>query len=80
MLAPRGNTFSDAQLTDEQVDFVRSLGASNVPAADIARVIERMKMGDGVGIEGPSRGVMNSVNPGLAPPRYESIDSIPPVM
>lgn len=60
-----GSSFSDSQLTDEQIDFVRSLWNANVPAADIARVIERMKSRvSGDGLRSGSGG---------APPSYDSL-------
>ncbi|MDQ1532098.1 MAG: hypothetical protein QOE37_2215, partial [Microbacteriaceae bacterium] len=67
---PPGSNYSDSQLTDEQVDFVQSLWNANVAAADIARVIERMKNEvpdeDGTGAVGGS-------NLGGLPPSYDSL-------
>jgi hypothetical protein len=62
-----GSNFSDSQLTDEQVDFVRTLWNANVAAADIARVIERMKNG------GLDEGAVGGSNQGGLPPSYDSL-------
>jgi hypothetical protein len=59
---------TDPQLTDEQIDFVGRLSSVNVPAMDIARLIERMRAG---GAEtGSADGDMNL---DTAPPNYNDI-------
>jgi hypothetical protein len=40
---------ANVQLMDEQVRFVCSLGSANVPATDIARIIEQMTEGAAIG-------------------------------
>jgi hypothetical protein len=57
------------QLTDEQADLVSGLWRANVAAADIARVIERMRAGGGA--SGSASGDRNS---GTSPPSYDVID------
>jgi len=70
-------------LTDEQVDFVNSLWSAKVPAADIARVIERMKEGnDPSGQPEESEGVekIDDVKPAQSPttvPQTTEIFSTP---
>lgn len=66
-----GSNFSDSQLTDEQIDFVRSLWNANVAATDIARVIERMK--SGVFDEDLRSGVTGTTDRGGLPPSYDSL-------
>jgi hypothetical protein len=63
------NAVANAKLTDEQIDFVRSLWSANVPATDIARVMEYMREGR----EGSGQGSMGidmtgDVKQGMAPP------------
>ena len=62
---------SNTQLTDDQVDFVNSLWSANVPATDIARVMERMRVtgGQGSGI----RDMRDDVRPDTAPPSYDGL-------
>lgn len=57
------------QLTDEQADLVAGLWRANVAAADIARVIERMRAGGGA-----SGSASGDRNPGTSPPSYDVID------
>ena len=71
---PSDNTVSENQLTDEQIDFVRDLWSANVPAADIARMIERMKASQaGQGSRSTVVGVTSSV-PSQEPPGYDFKD------
>jgi hypothetical protein len=59
-------------LTDDQADFVNSLYTNNVPAAAIARVIERMMAGERrPAVEGYASGY-------LQPERDHIRDSAPP--
>jgi hypothetical protein len=62
---------SNTQLTDEQVDFVNSLWSANVPATDIARVMERMRVTGGQG--SGSREMRDDDRPGTAPPSYDGL-------
>lgn len=69
------------QLTDDQADLVSDLWRANVAAADIARVIERMRAGDAADISrvveripaGASRS--GDRNSGTSPPSYKVINS-----
>lgn len=67
---------TQAQLTDEQIDFIRGLGSANVPAADIARVIERMKADYAAASASaqrrPSWGAGDGHASVLAPPSYDA--------
>lgn len=63
---------ANAELTDEQIDFVTGLSNANIPSTEVARVMQRMRSGratSGGGIR--NRGV-NQVNAFL-PPSYEAI-------
>ena len=62
---------SNTQLTDDQVDFVNSLWSANVPATDIARVMERMRV---TGSQGSRiRDMGDDDRPGTAPPSYDGL-------
>jgi hypothetical protein len=61
-------------LTDEQIKFVRTLWAANVPPTDIAHMIERMKVENGAA-ESVSRGGINNANSGQEPPRYDFVST-----
>jgi hypothetical protein len=66
----------NARLTDEQADLVSGLWRANVSAADIARVIERMRAGTELsGLRSGSTEMDGDINPGIAPPSYDDIDS-----
>jgi hypothetical protein len=65
---------SGAPLTDEQVDFVNGLWRANVSAADIARVIERMRSEEAGHGQGSENVEMSDMNSSIAPPRYEGRD------
>jgi len=65
------NAPANLQPTDEQVDLVRTLRDANIPAADIARVLERI--GTGVFDEDQRSRVIDGINPGPAPPSYDSL-------
>jgi hypothetical protein len=60
------------QLTDEQADLVSGLWRANVAAADIARVIERMRAEPRGAASGSASG---NRNPSISPPSYDIIDS-----
>ncbi|KIM72316.1 hypothetical protein PILCRDRAFT_742732 [Piloderma croceum F 1598] len=57
-----------AQLTDEQIDFVGRLSSANVPATDIARLMERMR--EGRAGTGEMSGRMDAT---VAPPSYDTL-------
>lgn len=57
-----GSSSSAANLTDKQLDFVTNLHKNNVPAAAIARVMERLLAGE----------LDEEVPEASAPPSYES--------
>jgi len=62
-------------LTDEQADLVAGLWRANMPTADIARVMERVRAGEASG-QGSRRAEMtNDVNLDIAPPSYDVINS-----
>ena len=64
----RDNT-SNVPLTDEQINFVTGLSQANAPATDVARVMERMRVGRAI-----SSHEVQSVDMdlGTAPPSYGS--------
>jgi hypothetical protein len=64
---------SNAQLTDNQIDFVNSLWSANVPATDIARLMKRIRVtgGQGSGI----REMCDGDHPYTAPPSYDGLGS-----
>jgi hypothetical protein len=68
--AIQDTTSGNAQLTDEQIDFASGLWRANVPATDVARIIERIRVGEAVSGQGSGRGEIIS---DLPPPRYEHI-------
>jgi hypothetical protein len=75
----QGNAGSTAKLTDEQIDFVRSLWSAKVPATDIARVMEYMREGR----EGGGQGLMGidmkgDVKPGMESFSYNTLRSLTP--
>jgi hypothetical protein len=67
-----GGDASGAPLTDEQVDFVNGLWRARVSAADIARVIERMRIDAAAGVQETGE-VSGKTNPGTAPPGYGDV-------
>lgn len=58
-------------LTDEQADFVNSLHANNIPAAAIARVMERMLAGAAPSSMRGQDWMVDSGVESLAPPSYD---------
>lgn len=65
---------SSAELTDEQIDFVSRLSSANVPATDIARLMERMREGR-AGSSRRSGGEMSSrTDTTVAPPSYDALE------
>ncbi|KAF9225063.1 hypothetical protein BS17DRAFT_879796 [Gyrodon lividus] len=69
---PRRIQQTHPMLTDDQADFVNNLYTNNVPAAAIARVIERMMAGERrPAVEGYARGY-------LQPEQDHRHDSLPP--
>lgn len=72
---PRSST-ANVQLTDEEVDFIRDLRSADVPATDIARIIQRMKTEPEAAVgEGSSSGVLSSVVLDPSPPGYDFKDA-----
>jgi hypothetical protein len=65
---------ADVQLTDEELDFIRRLGHVDVPAADIARLIERMKAEHIARSEGSRAGISSDTTSLGEPPSYNFID------
>jgi hypothetical protein len=64
---------SNVHLTDEQIDFVADLSSANVPPAEVARLMERMRSRRAAS----GRNVVNSdVNQDTAPPSYNDIDTM----
>lgn len=69
------NATSTAQLTDEQIEFVKSLWSAKVPATEIARVMEWMRDGRDTSSQGlVDTDVKADVKPGT-PSSYNSIHS-----
>ena len=69
-----GNT-SIAQLTDEQIGLLSRLSSANVPAADIAQLMERMTTGRALNAQGlDGENASDGVNPDAAPPGYDVLD------
>jgi hypothetical protein len=66
---------SNAQLTDEQIDLVGKLSSANLPATDIARLVERMRAGEATSGQGSVSGERRDrVRPDPAPPSYDDIE------
>jgi hypothetical protein len=64
-----------AQLTDEQLGLLSRLSSANVPAADIAQLMERMTTGRAAASQGLGRvGIRDDMDPDTAPPSYDIID------
>jgi len=67
------NAASNTQLSDEQLEFVKSLWSAKVPATEIARVMEWMRDGGDTSSQGlVGTDVKVDVKPGT-PPSYHSI-------
>jgi hypothetical protein len=64
---------STAELTNEQIDSVTRLLSTSVPATDVARVIERMKVAGEQGLA--SVDTSYGMGGETAPPGYDAIDS-----
>jgi hypothetical protein len=66
---------SNAQLTDEQIDYVSRLARANVPATDVARLMERMRAGEarGQGSAVVNGEIRSETDQGTAPPSYDTI-------
>jgi hypothetical protein len=70
-----GVNTSIAQLTDEQIGLLSRLSSANVPAADIARLMERMTSGRASNAQGlDSDNASDGVNLDAAPPSYDVLD------
>ena len=63
---------ADIPLTDEEVDFVNSLRRNNVPAADIARVMQGMRIPGGQASGGGE--TSNGRDADIAPPNYDDVN------
>ena len=76
-LANATEDIPNAQLTDGQIDYLSRLARANVPATDVARLMERMRGGgEERGRESAAvSGEINSseMDPGTAPPSYDVI-------
>jgi hypothetical protein len=60
---------------DEQIDFVADLSNANIPSTDVARVMERMRTRQRRVASTRGVGSIGDMNPGIAPPSYDDIDS-----
>jgi len=66
----------NAQLTDEQIDFVSRLSSADVPATDIARLMQRMRAGGAGSGQGSGSGEMHGgMGAGAAPPSYDAMEA-----
>jgi hypothetical protein len=66
----------NAELTDDQIDFVGRLSSVNMSTAEIARLIERMRARGAAGSQGSGSGNMGGeMDPHTAPPSYDAIES-----
>lgn len=70
-------TMPNNLLTDEQINFVRSLWSADVPPADIAHIIERMKVENAGAFQSSSGGKRDSASAGRgqAPPQYDFVST-----
>jgi hypothetical protein len=66
------DSISIAQLTDDQIGLLSRLSSANVPATDIAQLMERMKAGRASGGQGLRPNGTDSDS--IAPPSYNVID------
>jgi hypothetical protein len=67
---------SNTQLTDEELDLLSRLSSDNVPARDIARLVQRMRAGRASGGQGMDSGDMSDgMTRDTAPPSYDVIDT-----
>jgi hypothetical protein len=64
-----------AELTDEQIDFVSRLSGANVPATDIARLMERMREGRAGSSRRSGSGEMSGrTDTTVSPPSYDALE------